>query len=285
MPPSPRGDCERVPNRFATACVAGGGSAARMLDEECFINGLPSQVRGLLWSSTRMEILTLRELLERARGVLVDTEDEHLVAAARPKQVSLTPDLRETSQSGHNCFRCKSPNHLAKDCIQRRSVRNWRERSTTHCYLCNKTEQSCEKLSGETEMEVDVSTTLSPIKLKEVLPVIEAVVDGKKRIALVDSGCSRFLVTRSVCNPSSWQISDILTVKGEILHSGGVGTIMLAVDNVSPVKADVLVVDSPLSSFDMLIGMDNIRMMGGVRVISSIMTPQGRSRVPALRSE
>ena len=36
-----------------------------------------------------MENLTLRELLERARTVLVDTKDEHLAAAGRPKQASL----------------------------------------------------------------------------------------------------------------------------------------------------------------------------------------------------
>ena len=34
----------------------------------------------------------------------------------------------------------------------------------------------------------DVSATLSPFKLKEVLCVIEAVVYGKKRMALLDSG-------------------------------------------------------------------------------------------------
>ena len=92
----------------------------------------------------------------------------------------------------------------------------------------------------------------------------EAVVTGKKYTALVDSGCSWLLVTRSVCNPLSRQTSDILTVKSEILHSDGIGTITLAVYNVSPVKSDVLVVDSPLLGIDMLIGMDIISMLGGV---------------------
>ena len=41
-----------------------------------------------------METLTLRELLERAHTVLVDTKDEHLAAAAaQPKQATLTLDL------------------------------------------------------------------------------------------------------------------------------------------------------------------------------------------------
>ena len=44
---------------------------------------------------------------------------------------------------------------------------------------------------------------------------------------------------------------------------------MLAVDNVSPVKADVLVMDSLLLGFDMLIGMDIIRMLGGIYIDQS----------------
>ena len=115
----------------------------REMPPECwmkstFISGQLSHVRGLLQSSTRMETLTLRELLERACMVLVDTKDEHL-AAARPKWALPTLDLCETSQRGLNCFRCRDSNHLARDCMQRNSVRNWRERSTMHCYLCNKT--------------------------------------------------------------------------------------------------------------------------------------------------
>ena len=47
------------------------------------------------------------------------------------------------------------------------------------------------------------------------------------------------------------------------LSSNGVGAIMLAVDNVSPMKADALVMDSSLLDFDLLIGMDIIKMLGG----------------------
>ena len=68
-------------------------------------------------------------------------------------------------------------------------------------------------------------------------------------------------MTGSVCNPWSWQASDVLKVNGKTLHGNGIGTITLAVDNVSPVKADVLVVNSSLLGFDMLIGMDIIRML------------------------
>ena len=113
--------------------------------------------------------------------------------------------------------------------------------------------------------------------------MIEAVVNGKKRMALVDSGCSRSLVTESACNPWSQQASDVLTVDGKTLRGNGIGTITLAVDNVSPVKADVLVVNSSLLGFDMLIGMDIIRMLGGVHTDQS--DDAIFSKIEPLRSE
>ena len=69
-----------------------------------FVNGLPSDVKGLLRSSTRLEILTLREVLERAPAVLVDTRDEHLAAVARPEQTSHTPNILKRRQSDVTCF-------------------------------------------------------------------------------------------------------------------------------------------------------------------------------------
>ena len=155
------------------------------------------------------------------------------------------------SQSCLHCFRCGSPNHLTRDCMQCNSIRNWRERSTIRCYLSNKTGH------------------LSPFKLKEVLPVIEDFVNGKKHIALMDSGCSQSLVTRLVCNWLSRQTLDILTVNSEIPHSDCIGTIMLAVDKIRPIKADVLVMDSLLLDFSMLIRMDIITMLSGVRISQS----------------
>ena len=88
-------------------------------------------------------------------------------------------------------------------------------------------------------------------------------------MVLVDSGCSRSLVTESVCNPWSGQASDVLTVDCKTLRSNGIRTITLAGDNISSVKADVLVVNSPLLGFDMQLGMDIIRMLGGVRIDQS----------------
>ena len=164
----------------------------------------------------------------------MDTRDKHLAAVAWPVQTSHTPNILKSCQSDVTCFRCGDPNHLARDCMQRSSVRHWKERSSIRYQNCNKTGHIClENGNGGRE----VSTTLSPFKLKEVLPVIEVVVNGKRPIVLVDSGCSWSLVTETVCKTWSGQASDVLTVDGKILHSNGIGTITLAADNISPVKA------------------------------------------------
>ena len=141
--------------------------------KSAFINGLLSHVRGLLRLSTRMETLTSRELLERACTVLVGTKDEHLAAQPTPVRVVSTISDVE-AQIIWPVIVCSAV------------VLETREK-----------DQPCENLSGKRKQRGDVSTTLSPIKLKEVRPVIEAVVNGKKCIVLVDSGCSWSFMTRS----------------------------------------------------------------------------------------
>ena len=56
---------------------------------------------------------------------------------------------------------------------------------------------------------------------------------------------------------------------------------MLAADNVRPIKADVLVMDSPLLGFNTLIKMDIIRMLGGVHINQSGNAPFTRMELYA----
>ena len=89
----------------------------------------------------------------------------------------------------------------------------------------------------------------------------EAWINGKKGIALVDSGFSQSLVTGLVCSPLSHKELNIMTTNDEIIHSYGIATIMLAVDNLNPIRTDVLVVNSQLLGFDMLLGMNIIKIL------------------------
>ena len=216
--------------------------------------------------------------------MLVDTRDEHLAAVVRPDQTSHTLNILKSRQSDVTCFRCGGPNHLARDCMQRSSVREIK-------YTLSSLKQnwaSYEELFEKRKRGQKINATLSPFKLKEAFPVIKVVVNGKRRMALVDSGCSRSLVTELVCNPWNGQASDVLTVDGKTLRSNGIETITLAADNVSSVKADVLVVNNSLSGFDMQFSMDIIRMLGGVRIDQSsnvIFSRTGPHACAAIRIE
>lgn len=64
-----------------------------------------------------------------------------------------------------------------------------------------------------------------------------------------------------MCSPWGQQKMDILTADSKVLHGHSFGMITLAVDDMDPVKADVLVVYSQLLDFNLLIGMDVIKML------------------------
>ena len=67
----------------------------------------------------------------------------------------------------------------------------------------------------------------------------------------------------------------------EIIPSHGIGTSMLAVDNLKPIRADVLVVESHLLHFDMLLEMDIIKILGGVSINQSGEAIFNRTDLPA----
>ena len=98
-----------------------------------FVRGLPNPVKRLLQSSSRVDDMTLEELLARARALMKDNAEvgEAVVAATRPARI--TQPLVGVGRSDYRCYKCNGPNHFARDCMQRRQ--------TTHqrCYRCNKT--------------------------------------------------------------------------------------------------------------------------------------------------
>ena len=127
-----------IPNRLAMVGTADWEMPPECWIKSAFVNGPLSHVGWLLQSSTRIETLIFRELLEKACAILVDIRDEHLAAAVQPEQTSHAQNLHKTSQSDVTCFRCGDLNHLVRDCMQHTSVRNQREKSAMCCYLCNK---------------------------------------------------------------------------------------------------------------------------------------------------
>ena len=122
------------------------------------------------------------------------------------------------------------------------------------------------EVSGKLSNGREAGTTLSPHKLEEVLPVMKMKVNGRDRIALVDSGCSSSVVSGMLCQPEVWKSTAILTAGRKCLLSHGVGSITLTVTNRNPLKTNVLVVNSKPLGFDLLLGMDVIKKLGGVHI-------------------
>ena len=91
-------------------------------------------------------------------------------------------------------------------------------------------------------------------------------VDGIDWIALVDSSCSSSVVSRMLCQPEVQKCTAILTAGRKCLLSHGVGSITLTVTNRNPLTTNVLVVNSKPLGFNLLLGMDIIKKLGGVHI-------------------
>ena len=83
-----------------------------------FVRGLPDRVKSLLRASTRMDGLSIDQLLARARASMKDNTMEAGLAVAA---VHATRDKTKSPDSGDlydliSCHRCNDPNHFAKDC-------------------------------------------------------------------------------------------------------------------------------------------------------------------------
>ena len=119
-------------------------------------------------------------------------------------------------------------------------------------------------MSGKRVRGREVSTTLSSHKLREVLPTMRVCINGEERVALVDCGCSKSIVTRQICQFYRKQETPILTADGKSFVSCGMGSITLQIANKDPMQLEVLVVDNELLGFDLFLGMDIIKALGGV---------------------
>ena len=230
-----------------------------------FVSGRPSPVRRQLRGSSRIEHMTLEQILARARALMTEEAevDEPVARWARQRRVlppvpvgpPSTPDKQNAVAV--QCYKCGGPNHFARDCRQLRGKSRRALPTTRTCRI---------EVSGKRGKGWEASTTLSPHKLEEVLPVMKVKVNGMDQIALVDSGCSSSVVSGMVCRPKVWKSTAILTAGRKCLFSHGVVSITLTVTNRNPLKMNMLVVNSKPLRFDLLLGMDIIKKLGGMHI-------------------
>lgn len=89
-----------------------------------------------------------------------------------------------------------------------------------------------------------VSASLLPEQVKtRKLPTVQVFVDGVECTALVDSGCSQTLVSKTVCRCWKQEEVGVLTADGKTLKCRGYGKIKLGVEQIQPMTVEVLVVE------------------------------------------
>ena len=128
-----------------------------------FVAGLPEAVRQLLRAGARVEEMDVAQILSRARAIM--TDDTALACAV---------GSGSTSRPGPKCFECGLPNHLARDCLQRRSTKVSQsgtregggrgiERSTgRRCFRCRKVGHVASSCPGNDEGEKLPAPASSP---------------------------------------------------------------------------------------------------------------------------
>lgn len=87
-----------------------------------FVAGLPENARHTLRAASRMEALTLEQLLSRARAIMAE-EPRISCAGYAQRHVERTKTSGRAAANDPTCFECGGANHLARDCLQRRRNR------------------------------------------------------------------------------------------------------------------------------------------------------------------
>jgi len=113
--------------------------------------------------------------------------------------------------------------------------------------------------------------SLSPqLRVGAALPVAEILVDGTTRIALIDSGCSQCIVYELCCVSWNRKSVTMVTVNGQKQNCEGVGRICLQVSDGKPVEVNALVTNFKRLGFECILGLNGIKSLGGVAILSSL---------------
>ena len=134
------------------------------------------------------------------------------------------------------------------------------------------------QLPGKRARGIGISASLLPEPhINEALPAVIVRINGCRRLALLDTGCSRSLVTKTLCHSWDKKKVDVFTAGERALRCCEVGRIQLDVSSAYPIDVEVLVADGKLLEFDLLLGFDIIKKLGGV-----YMTRDGTVSFPQL---
>ena len=203
-----------------------------------FVAGLPEDVKRQLRAACSLAKMDLHEVAAKAR-VLVRPSETCFVSGrtSREGPTERGRQSRRDRVETRRCFSCGKVGHLAADCPEER-------REKEGAYYC---------ASGFRHGHA-------------TLPTIRVRVNGTSAVALVDTGCSRSIVSRRFPGvqrtvPANERIT---MMNGRQAVCRAASQLKVACHgrrfNLSCLVADVV------PGFDLLMGMDAIRKLGGVQV-------------------
>uniref|UniRef100_A0A5S6R0A2 Integrase catalytic domain-containing protein n=1 Tax=Trichuris muris TaxID=70415 RepID=A0A5S6R0A2_TRIMR len=219
-----------------------------------FVAGLPGSVRQLLRVGSRLEDLSLGDIVNRARAVLKDdfpvSLSDTCLGAAEPRrrQGQRMPD--SASESEWKCStECEQPSERTTGPPSRRSRG-----------------RRCRK-PGKRLWGGGLGANLLPHSmLTKALPSVRLRIDGTPRNVLVDTGCSKCVAHVESCKRWTRRPVSLLAVDGKELRCQGTGIVSLEQNGGRRATVEAIIVNAKPLGFDFVLGMNGIEALGGVTV-------------------
>lgn len=228
-----------------------------------FVTGFPDSISLELQQIEGVEKMTVTNILGRAR-----------ILAASGGKNSFNNIAAAVAKKRIECYTCKGP-HLARDCPDKR-------KEELKCYRCEgkhvwkncpydaygNMKPSSSSSNKETCSVVgsgDAGVSQDTVKSRLTgVPVINVHVNGQSVQALVDTGCTKSMVRVGLCDAMERR-TVLVAFDGSEVKCSGVSKVEVAI-GAEAVRQEVLVMEQMVGDIDMVIGMDLMTKLGGVKI-------------------
>ena len=221
-----------------------------------FITGFPETISVELQQIEGVEGMQVSQLLSRAR----------ILAASSAGSGCSDVVASVVKKEGVKCYKCQGP-HYARDCTDKKGE--------IKCYRCDGKHmvKNCpfdpygNVKRPSSDREACSVTGVSKDTVKSSLtgvPVINIRLNGQSVQALVDTGCTKSMVRTGLCDKVESE-TVLVAFDGSEVECKGAARVNVSIGSKS-VTQEVLVMDQMVGGIDMVIGMDLMTLLGGVRV-------------------